>query len=81
MIDVQKGELKLKVQDDVVRFSVFNVVRHLAKSDACFMIEAIEAIVSSQSGLIDPLETSLVQNDKEELGVEAEEYVKWIDSF
>ena len=45
------------------------------------MIEAMEAIVPSQSGLIDPLETSLVQNDKEELGEEAEEYVKWMDSF
>ena len=53
MIDVQKGELKLRVQDNKVRFSVFNVVRHLAESDACFMIEAVEAIVSSQSGLID----------------------------
>ena len=40
------------------------------------MIEAVEAIVFSQSGLIDPLETSLVQNDKEELGEEAAEYVK-----
>ena len=45
------------------------------------MIEAMEVIVSSHSGLIDPLETSLVQNDKEELGEEAEEYVKWMDSF
>ena len=37
--------------------------------------------MSSQSGLTDPLETSLVQNDKEELDEEAEEYVKWMDSF
>ena len=41
MIDVQKGELKLKAQDDEVRFSVFNTVRHSAESDACFMIEAV----------------------------------------
>ena len=81
MIDVQKGELKLTVQDNEVKFSVFNVVRHPVESDACFMIEVVEAIVSSQSGLTDPLETSLVQNDKEELGEEAEEYVKWMDSF
>ena len=60
MIDVQKGELKLRVQDDEVRFSVFNVMRHPIESDACFMIKAVEAIVSSQSGLTDPLETSLV---------------------
>ena len=81
LIDVQKGELKLRVQDDEVRFIVFNVVRHPAESDACLMIEAVKAIVSSQSGLTDPLETSLVHNDKEELGEEAEEYVKFIDSF
>ena len=81
MIDLQKGELKLRVQDDDVRFSVFNVVQHPAESDACLMIEAMEAIMSSQSGLIDPFETNLVQNDKEELGEEVEEYVKWMDSF
>ena len=81
MIDVQKGELKLRVQDDEVRFSVFNAVRHLTESDACFMIEATEAIVPRKSSLTDPLEASLVQNAKEELSEEAEEYVKWMDSF
>ena len=50
MIDVHKGELKLRVQDDEVRFSVFNVVRHPVENNACFMIEAAGDIVSSQSG-------------------------------
>ena len=81
MIDVQKRELKLRLQDDEVRCSVFNVVRHPTESDACFLIEAVEAIVPSHSGLTDPLEASLVQNAKEELNEEAEEYVKWMDSF
>ena len=81
MIDVQKGELKLRVQDDEVRFSVFNVVRHPTEIDACFMIEAVEAIVLSLSGLAEPLEASLMQNAKEELSEEAEKYVKWMDSF
>ena len=52
------------MQDDEVRFSVFNVVWNPAESNACFTIEALEAIVSGQSGLTDPLETSLVHNDK-----------------
>ena len=56
-------------------------MRHLTKSDACFMIEVVEAIVPSHSGLTNPLEASLVQNAKEELSEEAEEYVKWMDSF
>ena len=60
IVDVQWGELKLRVRDNEVKFNVFEAVRHPVESDTCFMIEAIEAIVSSQSGLIDPLETSLV---------------------
>ena len=53
MVDVQQGELKLRVQDDEVRFNVFNVVRHPTETDAWFMIEVVEAIVSSQRGLTD----------------------------
>ena len=69
------------MQDDEVRFSVFNAVRHPAESDACFMIEPIEAIVPSQSGLTDPLEAILVQSAKEELSEEGKEYVKWMNSL
>ena len=60
MIDVQRGELKLRVQDDEVKFTVFEPMRHPAESDTCFMIETVEAIVSSQSGRANPSETSLV---------------------
>ena len=49
------------MQDDEVKFNVFEAVRHSAESDTCFIIEIVEAIVSSQSGLTDPLETSLVK--------------------
>ena len=69
------------MQDDEVKFKVFNEVRHPMESDACFMIEAVEAIMPSHSGLTDPLEASLVQSAKEELSEEAEEYVKWMNSF
>ena len=81
MIDVQRGELKLRVQEDEVKFNVFEAVRHPVESDTCFMTETVEAIVSSQSGLTDPLEASLVQSDSENMGEDAEEYVKWMDSF
>ena len=60
MIDVQRGELKLRVQDDEVKFNVFEAVRYPAENDTCFMIETMEAIVSIHSGPTDPLETSLV---------------------
>ena len=69
------------MQDDEVKFNVFEVVRHPVESDTCFMIETVEALVSRQSGLVDHLETSLVQSESEELGEEVKEYVKWMDSF
>ena len=69
------------MQDDEVKFNVFEGVRHPVESDTCFMIETVEAIMSSQSGLTDPLETSLVQSESDELGEEVKEYVKWMDSF
>ena len=81
MIDVHRGELKLRVQEDEVKFNGFEAVRHPTESDTCFIVETVEAIVSNQSGLTDPLEASLVQSDSEKLGEEAQEYVKWIDSF
>ena len=81
MIHVHRGELKLRVQEDEVKVNVFEAVRHPEESDTCFMEEIVEAIVSSQSGLTDPLEASLVQNDSENISEEAEEYVKWMDFF
>ena len=63
MIDIQREKLKLRVQEDEVKFNVFEAVRHPAESDTCFIIETMEAIVSNQSGLTDPLEASLVQSD------------------
>ena len=70
MIDVQRGELKLRVHEDEVKFNVLEDVRHPAESDTCFMAEIVEAIVAS-----------LVENDSENMSEEAEEYVKWMDSF
>ena len=81
MIDIQRGELKLRVQEEEVKFNVFEAMRHPKKSDTFFIVETMEAIVSSQSGLTDSLEASLVQSDSKKLGEEAEEYVKWMDSF
>ena len=56
------------MQDDEVKFNLFEAVRHPIESDTYFMIEIVEAIVSSQSGPTDPLETSLVHSESKELG-------------
>ena len=81
LIDVQKGEFKLRVQDDEVTFNVFKAMRHPTERDACFLVETVEAIVSSHSGPTDPLEASMIQSDSENLSEEAAEYVNWMNSF
>ena len=81
LIDVQKGELRLRVQDEEVRFSVFRTIRHLAESYFCYRIENIEAIVSNHDDTDDPLETSPLQDDSLELDDEAKAYVQWMNSF
>ena len=63
LIDVQKGELKLRVQEKGVTFSVFNAITHLYDNDSSFSVDVIEAIVSNQLGSSEPLETSLTHED------------------
>ena len=63
LIDVHKGELKIRVQDDEVTFNVFNALKYPAVSDNCFRLDMIEVIVSIQADHSDPLKTSLVLED------------------
>ena len=82
MIDVQKGELRLRAQEEEVRFNIFNVIKHPHDTDSCFRVDMLEAIVSSHLVPLEPLETSLTQDDPSYCEVETvQEYVKWMDSF
>ena len=82
LIDVQKGELKLRVQEEEVAFNVFNAKKHPHDNDSCFRVDVIEAIVSNQLGPSEPLETSLTHEDPSSCEDDAvREYVKWMDSF
>ena len=82
MIDVQKGELRLRVQEEEVTFNVFNAIKHSHVADSCFRVDMLEAIVSSQLVPSEPLETSLTHDDPSSCEDETvQEYVNWMDSF
>ena len=51
LIDVQKGELRLRVQEEQVTFSVFITIKHPHDNGSCFKVDVMEAIVSNQLGL------------------------------
>ena len=63
---MQKGELRLRVQDEKCDFQCVQM-KHPIESESCFREDIVEAIVSSQKGHIDPLETSLIFGDSSEI--------------
>ena len=81
LIALQKGALRLRVQDEVT-FNVFNAIKHPMESESCFKVDIVEVVVYSQKDHIDPFETSLIYGDSLAIANdEAKEYVLWIDSF
>ena len=82
MIDVQKGELRWRVQEKEVKFNVFNAIKNPHDNDSCFRVDVQKAIVSSKLGPSEPLETSLTNDDPSSCEDEIVwDYVKWMDSF
>ncbi|XP_062102088.1 uncharacterized protein LOC133810985 [Humulus lupulus] len=81
LIDVQKGELKLRVQGEEVVFNVFKAMTYPKASDSCFSVDVVEEVVERKKLSEDPLELSLTVDD-----VDGEEnevvmgYLKWIKS-
>ena len=63
MINVQKEELRLRVQEKEVTFNVFNATKHPHDNDSCFRVDVLEAIVFNQVGPSEPLETSLTHDN------------------
>jgi len=48
MIDVDKGKLKVCVQDEEVRFNVFDAMKHPSDSKGCFWMDVLDRICEEQ---------------------------------
>ncbi|XP_063947575.1 uncharacterized protein LOC135152049 [Daucus carota subsp. sativus] len=48
LIDVQKGELTMRVQDQRVTFKVFNAMKFPTDEEECFKVEPLEAVEKSK---------------------------------
>ena len=82
LIALQKGALRLRVQDEEVTFNVFNAIKHPMESESCFKVDIVEVVVYSKKDHIDPFETSLIYGDSLAIANdEAKEYVLLMDSF
>ncbi|XP_063949903.1 uncharacterized protein LOC135152745 [Daucus carota subsp. sativus] len=48
LIDVQKGELTMRVQDQSVTFKLFNAMKFPTDEEECFRVEPLEAVEKSE---------------------------------
>ncbi|XP_062093401.1 uncharacterized protein LOC133799396 [Humulus lupulus] len=81
LIDVQKGELKLRVEEDEVVFSVFKAMTYLMASDSCYSVDVIDKAVLERRVSSDALEAVLTGGEEDDDDEEMKEYVKWINSY
>ena len=81
LIDVQKGELRLRVNEEEVIFNVFKAIKQPDTGESCFSIQVVDSLINDKVKLpTDPLEACLVNNVLEE-DAEIAEYTCWMDSF
>ncbi|KAF7814830.1 uncharacterized protein G2W53_028799 [Senna tora] len=86
IIDVQKGELKMRVQDEEVTFNVFKAMKLPDEPEECFKVNVIEFSINSavrevmiKTHPVDPLEAaimSMLEHDEEDIC----DYVKMLES-
>ncbi|XP_062089526.1 uncharacterized protein LOC133796062 [Humulus lupulus] len=81
LIDVQKGELKLRVQGDELVFNVFKAMKYLLASHSCYSVDVIEKAVSKRRVSSDALEAVLIGDEVDDDDAEMREYVNWINSY
>ncbi|PIN25886.1 DNA-directed DNA polymerase [Handroanthus impetiginosus] len=82
LIDVQKGELTMRVQDQQITFNVFKAIKFPNESDECFAVSLYDNLAGNESIAeqpLDPLERALLDllNEKNK---EDREVVKTLDA-
>ncbi|PIN12571.1 DNA-directed DNA polymerase [Handroanthus impetiginosus] len=82
LIDVQKGELTMRVQDQQITFNVFKAMKFPNESDECFAVSLFDNHAGNKSiaeQTLDPLERALLDLLNEE-NEEDREVVKTLDA-
>jgi hypothetical protein len=67
LIDVKKGELRLRVNEEEVIFNVFKTIKQPDMGESCFSIQVVESLINDKVKLpTDPLEACLLNKVWEE---------------
>lgn len=82
LIDVQKGEFKPRVQEEEMKFNVFNAMKFPIASNYYFSYWSWDAIVSNGVGYSDPSEATMIQIGSLAIcDEEVEGCIMWMKSF
>ncbi|XP_052185196.1 uncharacterized protein LOC127796831 [Diospyros lotus] len=80
LIDVQKGELTMRVQDQEVTFNVFKAMKFPNGADDCFRLDALDTLMFAS---LDPKEDDMLQpalTNLEAFDDEVEEFYRLLDA-
>ncbi|XP_062115238.1 uncharacterized protein LOC133829548 [Humulus lupulus] len=80
-INVQKGELTMRVQDEQVTFNVFKAMRFPDEVEECFVVSVVDSLASREfdtSNVGDPLERLLLFDSHNE--DDEEKYLAWLEA-
>ncbi|XP_062114377.1 uncharacterized protein LOC133825458 [Humulus lupulus] len=79
LIDMQKGELIMRVQDEQVTFNVFKAMRFPDEVNDCSIVSVVDSLASKEleNNFDDPLERLLMFDSHAE---DEDEYLAWLEA-
>ncbi|XP_073139087.1 uncharacterized protein [Henckelia pumila] len=82
LIDVQKGELHLRVGEEKISFDVFNALKFSQNNEECFQIDVVDSLLYDyvQDTFQEPLEAALLSTPHDDLiNVEIEKMTAYLN--
>ncbi|XP_073120097.1 uncharacterized protein [Henckelia pumila] len=81
LIDVQKGELLLRVGEEKISFDVFNALKFSQNNEECFQLDVVDSLLFDyvQDTFQEPLEAALISEQVEVLSDGIEEMTAYLN--
>ncbi|XP_073153976.1 uncharacterized protein [Henckelia pumila] len=81
LIDVQKGELLLRVGEEKISFDVFNALKFSQNNEECFQLDVVDSLLFDyvQDNFQEPLEVALVSEQLGDLSDGVEEMTAYLN--
>ncbi|XP_073132930.1 uncharacterized protein [Henckelia pumila] len=81
LIDVQKGELLLRIGEEKISFDVFNALKFSQNNEECFQLDVVDSLLFDyvQDTFQEPLEAALISEHVDDFSDEIEEMTAYLN--